>query len=248
MVEFRVLGDVQARDDGRLLDLGHARQRCVLATLLADANQVVSPSELVDRIWGGIPPTRARDVLYSYLSRLRSPLARVDDASLQRRGGGYVLSIEPNSVDMHRFRDLVRRGRQTDCSNSALGLFEQALALWRGDAFTALDTEWLDALRDTLAWERFVVELDCYDLRLDRGQHARILPALTARAEAQPLDERVTGQLMLALYRCGRQVDSLDRYARLRTRLVEELGIEPGRSLQRLHEQILAHDAAVKAP
>jgi len=248
VVDFRVLGDVEARVNGQLVDLGHARQRCVLVTLLVEANHAVSADQLVDRLWGERLPPRARDTLYSYLSRLRHALAAVDDVSLLRQSGGYVLTVDPMAVDLHRFRDLVTRARAAQSEDQALSLFEQALGLWQRKAFAGLDTVWLDGLRETLERERLAVELDCNDLQLRRGQHAWLLAGLSTRAEAYPLDERLAGQLMLVLYRCGRQADALERFHQMRLRLAEELGIDPGPSLQRLHQQILTSDPELTVP
>ena len=248
VVEFRVLGDVEARVDGQLIDLGHARQRCVLVTLLVEANHAVSADQLVDRVWGERLPPRARDTLYSYLSRLRHALAAVDDVSLQRQSGGYVLTVDPMAVDLHRFHDLVIRARAAQSEDQALSLFEQALGLWQGEAFAGLDTAWLDALRETLERERLAVELVRNDLQLRRGRHAWLLAGLSTWAEAYPLDERLAGQLMLALYRCGRQADALEHFHQMRLRLAEELGIDPGPSLQRLYEQILTSDPELTVP
>lgn len=248
MVEFQVLGDVEARIDGHLVDLGHARQRCVLATLLVEVNHAVSADQLVDRIWGERPPSRARNTLYSYLSRLRNALAAVDDVGLLRQSGGYVLTVDPMAVDLHLFHHLVTQARAAQGEDHSLGLFEQALGLWQGEAFAALDTGWLNALRDTLERERLAVELDRNDLQLRRGRHGWLLAGLSTQAAAHALDERLAGQLMLALYRCGRQADALSHFRRLRLRLAEELGIDPGPPLQRLYEQILSTDPTLTAP
>jgi len=248
VVEFRVLGEVEARVDAQLFDMGHARQRCVLATLLVEANQAVSADQLVDRVWGERLSPRARDTLYSYLSRLRHALAAVDDVDLTRQSGGYVLKVDPMAVDLHRFHHLVTQARAAQSEDRTLSLFEQALGLWQGEAFAALDTTWLNALRATLERERLAVELDRNDLQLRRGQHAWLLAGLSIHTAAHPLDERLAGQLMLALYRCGRQADALEHFHQLRLRLVEELGIDPGSPLQRLYEQILTTDPALTAP
>ncbi len=119
MVEFRLLGEIEAQQGGQLVDLGHARQRCVLVTLLVEADQVVQVDQLLDRVWGERPPTRARDSLYSYLSRLRQILPDVD---IVRRSGGYVLSVDPDLVDLHRFRRLAAEARDT----GDVRLFDQA--------------------------------------------------------------------------------------------------------------------------
>ncbi|MFC0112631.1 AfsR/SARP family transcriptional regulator [Kibdelosporangium aridum] len=158
-MEFRLLGEIEAQQGGQLVDLGHARQRCVLVTLLVEADQVVQVDQLLDRVWGERPPTRARDSLYSYLSRLRQILPDVD---IVRRSGGYVLSVDPDLVDLHRFRRLAAEARDT----GDVRLFDQALALWRGEPFAGLDTPWLADVRETLNRERLAAELDRNDLEL----------------------------------------------------------------------------------
>ncbi|MFF0247020.1 BTAD domain-containing putative transcriptional regulator [Streptosporangium sandarakinum] len=245
--EFRLLGDLEVRADGRRVELGHHRQRCVLAVLLAEAGRRVSIDQLLDRVWGHHPPRHGRDTLYSYLSRLRRILAAVDGARIAPRNGGYVISVDPMTVDLHRFQRWVGEARTADDAN-ARRLLEQALALWRGDALAGLDTPWLNALREGLVQQRHAAELDLTDVHLRAGRHAELVPALTTRAARHPLDERLAGQLMLALYRSGRPADALQHYRRIRLHLVEELGAEPGPSLQDLHRRILAADPTTTPP
>jgi tetratricopeptide (TPR) repeat protein len=144
-------------------------------------------------------------------------------------------------VDVHRFRDLVARAQSAD-GQTALRLLDEALGLWRDEALAGLDTPWLANVRESLEAERHAAELDRNDLALAAGRHAALLGPLTQLAAAHPLDERLAGQLILALYRCGRQADALRRYERLRLRLAEELGADPGPRLQLLHHQMLATD------
>src|SRR5918997_417093 len=247
-VEFGLLGDVEVRVDGHLVDVGHARQRCVLAVLLVEANRTVSADQLVDRVWGQRAPQRGRETLYNYLSRLRQTLGPVSEVDVVRQPGGYVLAVDLMAVDVHRFGYLVTQARAAADEDRTVALFEQALGLWRGEAFAGLDTPWINALRDTLERDRFAVELDCTDLRLRRGQHGWLLGELSARAGVHPLDERVAGQLMLALYHSGRQAEALEHFQQLRVRLAEELGIDPSPSLQRLYGQILTTDPLLAAP
>ncbi|MFI6165278.1 BTAD domain-containing putative transcriptional regulator [Nocardia sp. NPDC051052] len=231
-----VLGPVEACVDDRMLDLGSARQRCVLVALLAEANQVVSADQLAERIWGDRLPLRAFATLRTYLSRLRAVFAGTEGFSIDRRSGGYVLRVEEKSVDLHRFHRLLHDARATDNAEP----LDEALRLWRGEeAFAGLDTPWIGTLRDTLHAERFAAELDYHDAQLRRGLHTTLLPVLHARAARHPLDERLAAQLMVALYRSGRQADALDHYQRTRSRLAEELGAYPTPSVQRLHQQIL---------
>ncbi|MDQ3763938.1 MAG: FxSxx-COOH system tetratricopeptide repeat protein [Actinomycetota bacterium] len=247
-MEFGLLGDVEIRVGGHPVELGHARQRCVLVVLLVEANRAVSVDALVDRVWGDRAPHRARPTLYNYLSRLRQALSPINEVDLVHRSGGYVLVVDPMAVDVHRFRHVVAQARAADDEDRALVLLEQALGLWRGEPCAGLDTPWVTALRDTLEQERFAVELDCTDLQLRRGQHGWLLSELSTRAKAHPLDERVAGQMMLALYQNGRQAEALEHFQQLRVRLAEELGIDPGPSLRQLYEQILTTDPALTLP
>ncbi|QTD96111.1 AfsR/SARP family transcriptional regulator [Streptomyces cyanogenus] len=241
-VDFVLLGGIEARVGGTPVDLGHVRQRSVLAGLLVDANTQVPTARLVDRVWGDRPPQRAQATLYSYVSRLRHALATATgDVRITRRTGSYVLTVDPSAVDLHRFRDLVGQAR-TAAGARAAELFAEALALWRGEAFGDLDAPWFNEQRTSWHRERLAAELDLYDLLLRLGRHAELLAELPARAEQHPLDERLAGQLMLALYRSGRRSDALAHYRQVHRRLSEELGTDPGPELQRLHQQILASD------
>ncbi|WP_158880418.1 AfsR/SARP family transcriptional regulator [Amycolatopsis anabasis] len=246
-VEFDVLGDIEVRIDGTAVDIGPARRRCVLAALLAELNTAVSLDQLADRVWGGRLPHRARNTLYGYLSRLRQVLEPAPEVSIIRTQAGYVLTADPRTVDLYRFRDLVARARSAD-DDRALELYDEALRLWRGDAFAHLDTPWLNQVRDLLAKERLAAELDRGDVQLRSGRHARLLEGLSAHAAAHPLDERLAGQFMLALYRGGRQAEALEYYQRTRQRLAEELGADPSPPLRRLHQQILTGAADLDAP
>jgi DNA-binding SARP family transcriptional activator/Tfp pilus assembly protein PilF len=241
-VDFRLLGTTGAWLDGRAVDLGHGRQQCVLVALLVEANQVVSPDQLLDRVWGDDAPQRGRDTLYSYLSRLRQAFGGTDEVTIGRQSGGYVLTVDPAAVDLHRFGGLLAEARAAQDDARRLALFERALGQWRASAFTGLDTPWINSVRDGLEKERFAVELDCVDLRLRQGQHAELVTELAARTAKHPLDERVAGQHMLALYRCGRQAEALDAYQDLRERLADALGVDPWPELQRLHTAILRQD------
>ncbi|WP_234390437.1 BTAD domain-containing putative transcriptional regulator [Streptomyces sp. MMG1533] len=250
-VEFRLLGNVEARVDGRIVDLGHARQRCVLAVLLVDANRVVSVDQLVERVWADRPPQRVRNTLYGYLSRLRQALAIAAGAQIARRSGGYVLDVEATAVDLHRFHDVVARARaaaRNEQDEQAATLFGQALGLWRGDAFAGLDAPWINALRDAVDQERIAAELDHTDVRLRCGHHTGLLAELSARVETHPLDERLAGQFILALHRCGRPADALNHFQRIRLLLAEELGCDPSLPLRQLHQQILTTDPALDVP
>ncbi len=234
-MEFGLLGPVEARDGDRVVDLGHARQRAVLAALLLEDGRAVAVDRLVDRVWGERPPLRARETLYGYVSKLRGHLP------IERRPTGYRLDA---TTDLHRFRDLVKRAR-TSPPEQAAPLYDQALGLWRGDALAGLDSPWFDATRDALHAERRTVELDRNDVALDLGRHSALLPELQAQAQEHPLDERLAGQLITALHRAGRTSEALRHYDALRRELADQLGTDPGKPLRDLHLKLLGPDPAV---
>ncbi len=240
-ITWGVLGEAEVRLHGRPLPLGHARQRSVLVALAVEAGSVVSVDALVDRVWGERPPSRARSALSTYLTHLRRALAPAEVA-ITRRGTGYLLDTTPDTVDLHRFRRLPVRAREQREAREALALVEDALALWRGEPLAELDSPWARAVRERLHRERAAAEADRVDWALACGRHHGVLPELTARADAEPLDERVVGQLMLALYRSGRQADALTRYQRTRHHLTEQLGADPGPALRDLYQRILVAD------
>ena len=240
-VRFRLLGQVDACIADRYVDVGPARQRCVLAALLVDVNRCVPADQLVERVWGGGRlPDRPRNALRTYISLLRRILA----GAITRQSDGYVINVDESLVDMHCFRGLVRQARSADEPRAVL-LFEQALALWEGEAFGMLDTPWLNDLRTALGEERQAAERDLVDIQLRLGQHSTLLARLTEWTDARPLDEHLAGQVMLARFRAGRQADALRHYERMCRLLTEELGTDPGRALQRLHQRILADDATL---
>ncbi|MEV6237434.1 AfsR/SARP family transcriptional regulator [Lentzea sp. NPDC051838] len=230
-VELCLLGEITARIDGRAVDLGPARQRCVWAALAVDVNRVVSVEALTERVWGEHPPWRARATLLTYLSRLRRAFGGA--VEIGRRSGGYVLVAEESFVDLFRFREL--RARAGD----SVPMLTEALALWQGEPLTGLTGRWAEAERDRLRQERLAAERDLDDARLRVGQGGELVADLSGRLSRSPFDERLTRQLMLALYRSGRQVEALRIFHRTRRSLVEELGLDPGHELRQLHEQIL---------
>ena len=250
VVEFCLLGDVEVRAGGGLIDVGHARQRCVLAVLLFEANRVVAASQLVDRVWGeGRLPASPVSALQTYVSLLRRAMASAGDVVIARQASGYKAVVDADAVDLHRFRSLIARARATtgDDDGAAASL-EEALGLWRGEPFAGLDTPWINATRSSLAMQRQAARLDLTDIQLRCGQHAALLSELAFQASDHPLDERAAGQLMLALYRSGRQAGALERYEDLRRRLADELGADPGPALRRLHQQILTADPVLDIP
>ncbi|MFG2287660.1 BTAD domain-containing putative transcriptional regulator [Streptomyces sp. NPDC048595] len=237
-VEFCLLHTISARVDGREVDLGHLRQRQVLAALLVDANRPVSVERLIDRLWGERPPQRAATTLYSYVSRLRRVLEPLG-ASISRRPHGYVCEVDPRTVDLHRFRDLVARARSAGDDAHAARLLTEALRLWPSDTPAEPDTPWFNALRDTLEGEHLAAELDLNDLLLRQGRASELLAPLRLLAQAHPLDERIAAQLMLALHRQGRTPQALEAYRGITRLLDAELGLAPSPALRKLHQDIL---------
>lgn len=237
-VEFRLLGHVEALLDGSRLDIGHARQQCVLAALLVDVNDPVPPDQLIDRVWADDLPHRARNALAAYISRLRQVFDGTE-VQIVRERGSYVLRTDALSVDIHRFRTIASQARATADPAAAADLFDSALGLWRGEPFASIDTPWINDVRNAFDAERISVTLDRNDAALQAGRHAELLGELVTAARAHPLDERVAAQLMLAQYRNGRQAEALETYRVMRERLVEELGVDPSPSLRDVYQRIL---------
>lgn len=234
-VEIALLGEVSARIGGRTVELGPARQRCVLAALAVDVNRAVPVTQLIERVWGDEPPPRARATLHSYLSRLRQAFAGTG-VELASRSNGYALVTDESGVDLLRFRTL------RDEAGDRVRLLTEAIALWRGEPLTGIGGEWAELTRESLNQERHAAELDLLDARLALGQGPELLPAISALATSRPLDERVAAQHLQALAQAGRISEALEQFLAVRARLVDELGTEPGEELKRLHEKLLLSD------
>jgi DNA-binding SARP family transcriptional activator/Tfp pilus assembly protein PilF len=248
-VEFRLLGPVEAWCADRRVELGQPRQRCVAAVLLTEANRVVPAGTLVERVWGEQPPASARSAVYSYLTRIKAILRQLDSGGgqvwLTRASGGYLLEVDSDAVDLHRFDQLVDQARTTDDLDQAAAMWASALELWRGDPYQELTSDWLDRMRDTLLRRWLAAVLERNDVELARGRHAELLAELTDLCDQQPFDERLAAQLMLAEYRNGRQAEALDHFQKVRHRLAEELGVDPGADLSTLYEQILHNEPSL---
>jgi predicted ATPase/DNA-binding SARP family transcriptional activator len=231
VVEFLILGPLEARVDGRPQPLGGRRQRALLAVLLLAGGQAVSRDRLVEEVWGADAPTTAAHAAQVYISRLREILG--SDAVLTSPGPSYSV---PAATDARRFEELL-----------AEGLLDEALALWRGPVLADLAYEGLaqteiarlEELRLTALEERT-------DGELAAGRHRELVAELEALVAEHPLRERARGQLMLALYRSGRQADALEIYREGRRRMVDELGIEPGEQLRALEGAILRQDPGLR--
>ncbi|MFI6504753.1 BTAD domain-containing putative transcriptional regulator [Nonomuraea typhae] len=242
--EIRLLGPVQVHGPGGPLDVGPARQRCVLAVLAENPGALVSVDMLIFRVWGDTPPARARQGLHTYIARLRRTLRDLGDVRVVNRDGGYVLEIAPERVDVVGFHVLAEEARgavKDDDDPAAAGLFADALDLWRGGALAGIEGEWAEGVRARLAEQRLIVLQERIEVDLRLGRHSRLVPELTDLVREHPARERLIGQLMLALYRCRRQSHALSAYRELKRRLDEE-GLYPDPTLQELERRILQSD------
>ncbi|MCS7482487.1 AfsR/SARP family transcriptional regulator, partial [Umezawaea endophytica] len=244
-VLFRLLGDVDAQVDGTSLALGPSLRRTVFAVLAVKVDQVVPVDVLIDRVWGTGAPPRAHSSLYSYVTRLRATLAG-SGADIVRRGNGYLLAADEMSIDLHRFRDLVRQARDEDDARAAK-FYEEASALWQGDPFAGLESSWLAEQRAALEQERHAAFLDSVDVRIRLGRHAEVVAELSDAGAEHPLDERLAAQAVLALHRGGQRADALRRYREISDRLRDELGVDPGEALRSLHHRVLTEDPELTA-
>ena len=244
--DFQLLGPIEVRVDDVPLDLGGPRQRAVLAILMLDPNRVVSSDRLIGGVWGERPPASAAATLQSYVSRLRKALGA---EMLVSSSAGYQLRTDPQRIDVVRFERLAETGRRAlgaEAPQDAREALQEALSLWRGEPFGDLAYEaWAVPEATRLAELRAATTEDRVEADLALGRHAELIPELELLVLRYPLRERLRGQLMLALYRSERQAEALEAYQQARDALVEELGLDPGRSLQALEQAILRHDPAL---
>jgi DNA-binding SARP family transcriptional activator len=242
VIDFRILGPLEVRDHERPVEVGRQKQKALLALLLLRRGELVSSDALVDGLWGNEPPRTARAALQNYVSQLRAALG---PGIVVSGTGGYVLDVAPEQLDLCRFERLAADGRSASGEERARKLRE-ALTLWRGpplaglefEPFATLECVRLEELRAT-ALEELV------DAELALGSGGELVAELEALIAEHPFRERLRGQLMLALYRAGRQVEALEAYQETRRVLVDELGIEPSEALRELQRAILRHDPAL---
>ncbi|GAA2881677.1 hypothetical protein GCM10010472_44790 [Pseudonocardia halophobica] len=251
LIGFRVLGGVEAWRGGERVELGGPKQRAALASLVLRAGRVVSLEQLIDDLWPADPPARAAATVQVFVSNLRRALEpdrpRGAPATvLVTAAPGYRLAVDPAAVDAHAFARLVDEGRAAltgDDPERAAELLARAAELWRGPAladlpdapFVRVEAARLDELRLGAAEDRA-------DAELALGRHTALVPELERRVHTHPLRERSRAQLMLALYRCGRQADALGTYREGRRVLRDELGLDPGTRLRELEQAVLRHD------
>jgi DNA-binding SARP family transcriptional activator len=243
---FRILGPLEVRDGDRLVALRGAKQRLLLSMLLLHANEVVSNEALIDAIWNEKPPETARKALQMHISQLRKlldPDRTRDEPVIVTRAPGYLLHAEADQLDCARFEEALVEAERAGGPREVGESLRAALALWRGPALA--NVELSDAVRGDVARLdelRLQATEDRIDTDLALGHHAAAIPQLEALVAEHPLRERLRAQLMLALYRSGRQAEALAAYRDARRLLVDELGIEPGRDLRELEASILAQD------
>ena len=241
-IEFRLLGDFELASAGRALGIGSPKQRRLLALLAVNPNRTVPVDAILDVLWPNGPPASAQSTLQSLVSRLRAELG-TGNARLRLRETGYVLEVDRDQVDAHRFEDLASQGRDAAARGDprrAAELFGEALDLWRGPALADLaDADPFRPEAARLEESRLGVTEDLAEAELALGRPAQALARLEPHVAANPLRERAWGQRMLALYRLGRQADALRAFQSLRRLLGEELGLEPTPALRQLEQQIL---------
>jgi DNA-binding SARP family transcriptional activator len=254
-LDFRLLGPLEVFDGARAVVIGGGKRRSLLALLLLHGNEVVSADRLIDALWGERPPPTAAKGLQVYVSQLRKELqngADRDGDVLVTRANGYLLVLGPDDVDVQRFERSVNAGERALAAGEpdrAAQRLRQGLALWRGppladftyEAFAQQEIARLDELRLVALEQRI-------DADLALGRHAQVVGELEALVREHPLRERIRAQLMLALYRCGRQAEALEAYRDSRRRMSDELGLEPGPQLRALEAQILSHSPELAAP
>ena len=249
MLEFRILGPLEVLDDNRPIRLGGPKQRAALAILLLHANRVVSVERLADDLYAGAPPVTAVTQVQRQVSELRKLLGA---ATIETRTPGYVLHADPERVDLDRFErrtsDAMQALERGD-AESAATLLQQALELWRGAPLADLTYESFARTAIARLEElRLAAVEEHVDAELELGRHVFVLTELEPLVWEHPLRERLRGQLMLALYRAGRQAEALDVYRKTRELLVEEFGIEPSGTLRELERRILMQDATLNLP
>ncbi len=244
-VEFRILGPLEVRDGDRLVPLGGARQRAVLALLLTRANEVVSRDWLIDELWGERPPESAVNVLQTYVSHLRKALSA---DLLVTRTPGYMIRVERDELDLYRFEDLATEADGAVPAVAATKL-RAALELWRG---TALADFAYDPFAQAMITRLEELRLTALERRIEAdlalGRHGELVGELEILTREHPLRERFRRQLMLALYRSGRQAEALATYQDARRVLVDQLGIDPSPSLQELERAILRQEPGLESP
>jgi DNA-binding SARP family transcriptional activator/tetratricopeptide (TPR) repeat protein len=245
-VWLQLLGPVEVRVDGRRLELGPPRERCVLAALAVDAGQVVGMETLIDRVWGEAPPLRVRDALYVYLTRLRQRLDGV--LAVPRRSRGYLLDVDPDRVDVHHVRGLLARAGGDRTPGQRVELLREVVRGWGSEPMSDLTSEWVAQLRGAWEQERLDAVAAWVRAELAVGNASATVGTLVELVERYPMAESLAAVLMLALHASGRSADALSWYRRTRERLVTELGMDPGQQLRDAYQAVLRGEQQETAP
>ena len=242
-MEYRLLGPLEVRDDGRSIPLAGAKQRALLALLLIHANRVISRERLIDELWGDRPPDTAVQSVQVYISRLRKLLGT---ERIETRPPGYVLHVGADELDADRFENLLSSARAAPEPASRAALTRRALETFSGDPLADFEEE---AFAQAEIWRLAQLRLAALEERIDAdlelGRAAEVVVELETLVTAEPQRERLQELLILSLYRAGRQADALAAYRSARAAMVEELGLEPSPRLQSLERAILAQDPAL---
>jgi class 3 adenylate cyclase/DNA-binding SARP family transcriptional activator len=241
-MEFRILGPLEVRDGKRSVALGGPKPRAVLAVLLLHANEVVSIARLVEDLWGERPPATAQKMVQGYVHALRKEL---DEDMLVTRPPGYRLRLDSSTLDLAEFRRLVEQARAA-ALDEAVELRRQALALWHGPPLADVVFEGPSRHEvGHLSELRLTTQIERIDAELQLGRHERLVGELESLVAVHPYQERLQAQLVLALYRSGRQTEALEAYQAVRRSLNDELGLEPGQALRDLESAILRQDSSL---
>jgi DNA-binding SARP family transcriptional activator len=238
---------------GEAVGIGPLKQRSVLVPLVVDVGRPVMFDTLVGRVWDDSPPSAVRNVLYTYVTRLRRILEAAERDSghrieLRRQSGGYVLDADPGLVDLHRFEDLVARSRLAADDRERARLLRQALSLWRGTPLADLRGEWFCRVREWIERRRREALAEWAGAELRLGRPLGVIEECGKIVAEEPLAEPVIEQLLLALSCAGRPVEALELYAAARRRIVDAIGAEPGPALRRTHEAILREEIGPARP
>ncbi|SEN19588.1 AfsR/SARP family transcriptional regulator [Actinacidiphila rubida] len=249
-MRFRILGPLEVVDvTGRWRPVSGPRQRVLLATLLLRPNTPVSVDELAETVWDGVPPAGYAQTLRSHVMRLRRSLQTQDAVRLQTRAPGYVLAVAERELDAHAFESLCREASaqlRDGAWNAVADTAERALDLWRARPLLDVPSQSLSqTVVPHLEQLRLQITEFRFDAELRLGRHQVLVPQLQSLVAVHPLHERFHAQLMLSLSRTGRRVEALAAYRSARRTLIDELGVEPGPEMARLHQRILSGDDPV---
>jgi DNA-binding SARP family transcriptional activator len=245
-VEFELLGPLRVVEGGRDLTPARPKQRALLAMLLLHREEVVPGARLIEALWGEEPPETAPTALHGHVSALRK---LIGSERIRTRPPGYLLEVSAGELDVARFESLIVQAREREDPNERSVRLREALALWHGEPLAELQYE-VFAEREIARLKelRLAAIEDRADADLALGRHAELVPELEPLVAEHAFRERLRGQLMLALYRCGRQAEALHVFQSGRRVLVEELGIDPGPALQELELRILRQDSRLDLP